>query len=140
MELKAIAWAVASQENLVLKILPQERIDNEYCRPNSVRSEDLSLDIFHGSDGPANEALDFVARRIMKFESGEELCQYMQAGQRRVLWNFSNTVGEGKNRTIEFRGGRHLRGRVRTKRWIAFAVSFITLAIENKVSTGCRKS
>lgn len=55
---------------------------------------------------------------------------------RRTLWNFHNVTPKpdsGKPSTtgsVEFRGGRCLRGPVRTKRWIAFSVAFVTLAIE----------
>lgn len=45
-------------------------------------------------------------------------------GNRYVLWNFDN-VAQDKSGTIEFRGGRFLRGEVRTKRWMAFTVAFI---------------
>lgn len=53
----------------------------------------------------------------------------MQGSNRLITWNFLNTVqgheGNFKSGTVEFRGGRHLRGKIRTKRWIAFAVAFI---------------
>ena len=43
---------------------------------------------------------------------------------RYVLWNFENIL-PGKSAMIEFWGGRCFRGGVRTKRWIAFTVTFI---------------
>ena len=49
--------------------------------------------------------------------------------ERKVLWNFKPAANDGTG-TIEFRGGRHLRGPVRTKRWIAFAVSCVHFLLE----------
>jgi len=49
-----------------------------------------------------------------------------EPGDRRVLWNFEHVV-PGSTGTIEFRGGRGLRGPVRTKWWIAFVIAFVNL-------------
>ncbi|KAK6441238.1 hypothetical protein LTR95_002537 [Oleoguttula sp. CCFEE 5521] len=48
--------------------------------------------------------------------------------ERYVLWNFANLLKTKK--TIEFRGGRGLRGPKRTKWWIAFVVGFIDFLLD----------
>lgn len=63
-----------------------------------------------------------------------EIIQGWDKGDRRTLWNFHNVTpkpNSGKTVTgsVEFRGGRCLRGPVRTKRWIAFSIAFVILAI-----------
>jgi hypothetical protein len=60
--------------------------------------------------------------KIMKMTTVDELVVYMQHS-RYVLWNFANLKGGKK--TIEFRGGRSIRGLHRTRWWIAFVVGFI---------------
>ncbi|KAI1780350.1 putative amidoligase enzyme-domain-containing protein [Hypoxylon cercidicola] len=112
-ELKVIAFGVVAYEPLVLLVLPASRHENVYCRPNTKSSSQLG--------GCHN--LRQMRQLIASARSLEGLKDIMQA-DRRVLWNFENTL-LGKSGTIEFRGGRGLRGRNRTKRWIAFAVSFI---------------
>ena len=137
-ELKAIAFAVAAQEEFVTEILPPERIDNDFARPSSVHSEELREDLERGLQLGPQQTLEVLGRTISRMQSPQELYVYMQghdrSRQRYALWNFKNTVGASACGTIEFRGGRHLRGKVRTKRWIAFAVAFVSMAISNKVS------
>lgn len=126
-ELRKIAYAVASQEELIMAILPPERVDNHYCRPSSSVSVNLRDDITPTSfDGPDRPTLR-VTTRLWDCNTEEQLVTYMQAGNRMVLWNFENVLKECG--TVEFRGGRHMRGPKRTKRWIAFAVVFVAKAI-----------
>jgi len=57
----------------------------------------------------------------------------LMQSDRRVLWNFEHVVpGDRCTGTVEFRGGRGLRGPDRTKWWIAFVVSFIQYCISNE--------
>ena len=143
-ELKAIAFAVAAQEDFISGILPPERIDNDFARPSSVHSDELREDLERGLQLGLQETLKEVGRAISRMRSPQELYVYMQGHdqgrQRYALWNFQNTVGADACGTVEFRGGRHLRGRVRTKRWIAFAVAFVSMAITNKVSAPTRET
>ncbi|KAI9716674.1 MAG: hypothetical protein M1812_005212 [Candelaria pacifica] len=128
-ELMKVAYAVATQEKFILQILPQERVDNDYCRPSSFRSEELKLDLEDEPDIHSEWPFSRIAKALLRMKNREALIEYMQAGSRYVLWNFKNVVG--RSGTVEFRGGRHLRGPVRTKRWIAFTVSFVAKAIED---------
>lgn len=82
----------------------------------------------------SSTSLRAIANEIKAKTNANELCSYMQASidNRKVLWNFQNTVsrpGYTTSGTIEFRGGRHLRGKVRTLRWITFAIAFISMAL-----------
>jgi hypothetical protein len=68
----------------------------------------------------------------------DDLVDYMQDNMN-VRWNFENLTrvkhgNEEPSGIIEFHGGRCLRGPVRTKRWIAFTIGFIELAL-TKVSS-----
>ncbi|KFY80805.1 hypothetical protein V499_00387 [Pseudogymnoascus sp. VKM F-103] len=128
-ELVKVAHAVATQENHVLKILPQERINNDYCRPCSFRSEELKLGLEYSMEYDVEYPSAHVAISLLKMKDATELIHYMQSNSRYVLWNFQNTTS--RSGTVEFRGGRHLTGPVRTKRWTAFTVSFISKAIED---------
>ena len=143
-ELKAVAFAVAAQEDFIRGILPPERIDNDFARPSSVHSDDLREDLERGLQLGPQETLKELGRTISRMRSPQELYVYMQGHdqrrQRYALWNFKNTVGASACGTVEFRGGRHLRGKVRTKRWIAFAVAFVSMAITNKVSAPMRET
>ncbi|KAI8713046.1 hypothetical protein NCS52_01247900 [Fusarium sp. LHS14.1] len=127
-ELRRLAYAVATEEKFVLQILPQERIDNHYCRPCSFRSEELRLDLQEGEEDNIEHPSSYVAERLRGIRNESELIDYMQSNNRYVLWNFKNT--QSQSGTVEFRGGRHMRGPVRTKRWIAFTVAFVNKAIE----------
>ncbi|KAI0099792.1 hypothetical protein GGR51DRAFT_384307 [Nemania sp. FL0031] len=117
-QLKVIAFGVVVYEPLVLLVLPASRHENLYCRPNTKSSSQLG--------GCSN--LQQMRQLIASARSLEQLKDIMQA-DRRVIWNFENTL-MGKSGTIEFRGGRGLRGRNRTKWWIAFAVSFIHFVLK----------
>ncbi|KAI1762456.1 hypothetical protein GGR53DRAFT_419282 [Hypoxylon sp. FL1150] len=117
-ELKVIAFGIIVYEPLVLQLLPESRRDNIYCRPNTTSSTRLG----------ACSNLRKVGDIISSARNTVQLKDIMQE-ERRVLWNFENTL-PGKSGTIEFRGGRGLRGRNRTKWWIAFAVSFIHFVLE----------
>lgn len=128
-ELRRLAYAVATQEKFVLQILPQERIDNDYCRPCSFRSEELRLDLEEDQEDDIEHPSSYVAERLEKMWNKSDLIDYMQSNNRYVLWNFKNT--QSQSGTVEFRGGRHMRGPVRTKRWIAFTVAFVTKAIRD---------
>ncbi|KAM0801109.1 hypothetical protein BDR22DRAFT_888779 [Usnea florida] len=134
-QLRSIAYAVLTQEWCIYRILPQNRQNNKYCQPNSQC-------VRHGAWGPtsslANRKDISIRRLILKeiYAKGDEeqLREYMQGHERRALWNFKNTV-QGRaaklcKGTIEFRGGRHLRDEKMTKRWIAFVIAFIAMAIE----------
>lgn len=57
-----------------------------------------------------------------------QICRYMQ-GDRYVLWNFENISKPGGIGTIEFRGGRGMRGVIKTRWWIAFVVGFVHLLL-----------
>ena len=129
-QLKRIAYAVVVWEGFVQEILPEERRRNEYCESASELSDDLGSDIESRNEGSDEDNFDVVRRRIQNIRSRKQLVKYMQDDERYALWNFQNTL-EGKSGTIEFRGGRHLRGKFRTKRWIAFVVSFISLALQD---------
>lgn len=112
------------------EILPKERRKNKYCESASELSDDLSTDIESGNEGSDDDTFDVVRRRIQNIRSRKQLVKYIQGDKRYALWNFQNTL-EGESGTIEFRGGRHLRGEFRTKRLIAFVVSFISLALQD---------
>lgn len=112
-QLKTIAFGVVLYEPLISECLMSIRTTNGYCQPNSAASTKL-----RSCGGPSD-----VARLIRGAANRDDLVEVMQ-DDRRVLWNFENVV-RGKSGTIEFRGGRCLRGPVRTKRWIAFAVALI---------------
>lgn len=129
-QLKRIAYAVVVWEDFVQEILPEERRDNRWSQSAADLSDDLSTDIESGDEGSEDDIFHVVRQRIRGMRSRKQLVNYMQEKSRYALWNFENVL-EGKSGTVEFRGGRHLRGRVRTKRWIAFAVNFISLALQD---------
>ncbi|KAK1756706.1 putative amidoligase enzyme-domain-containing protein [Echria macrotheca] len=112
-QLKTVAFGIVMYEDLVKALLTAERQNNRFCRPNTEGSAQLRR------CRTAAAAADLI--KSVTTPSG--LRDVMQ-DSRYVLWNFDNVL-EGRSGTIEFRGGRFLRGVVRTKRWIAFAVAFI---------------
>jgi hypothetical protein len=129
-ELKKIAFAVCLYEEYVCAILPSERRDNLHCARNSGVGTTMGNSLRQRSSA----SLRTISNIIKSMMNANELCSYMQGSidNRKVLWNFQNTVsrsGYVTSGTIEFRGGRHLRGRVRTLRWITFAVAFISMAL-----------
>ena len=117
-ELKKIAYAVVVWDNFVQEILPEERRYSDYCQSAGYLSEDLRADLENENGWPREEAFDVVRWKILSMSSPESLVKYIQNNVRYALWNFMNTL-EGRSGTIEFRGGRHLRGKFRTKRWIS---------------------
>ena len=134
-DLQSIAYAVASQEEFVTKILPKERRNHQYCQANSQSSTDLSSDLESDrEDDPTGLSFRNVGQEIMRKNTPSALRDYVHGDGRYHRWNFGNIVGDKASGTIEFRGGRHVRGEVRTKRWIAFAVSFIAKALKDRVS------
>ncbi|KAK4213458.1 putative amidoligase enzyme-domain-containing protein [Rhypophila decipiens] len=113
-ELKTIGYGIVIYENLVFHLLMPYRQENPYCQGNSVSSVQLQ-------NCRGNHIA--IANTIRAATSPDQLRNVMQTS-RYVLWNFDN-VATGQSGTIEFRGGRFLRGEVRTKRWMTFAVAFI---------------
>ncbi|KAK7903720.1 hypothetical protein LTR67_001740 [Exophiala xenobiotica] len=124
-QLKKIACGIAFHKDEITKMLPPERRGNTYCKQNWDRSAYLNR-------RSMNQALNL----INSANNVQDLIWYMQGEvvdqQRYVLWNFQNITGNSG--TIEFRGGRCLRGRHRTKWWIAFAVGFMFFCLENNAS------
>ena len=127
---KIIAFATCIHEPYVFSLLPKERRDYEYCRRNSVQASRMGELVRQHT--PA--ALKTIANEIGAFTDLDLLVTYMQGDSRRVLWNFQNLVRAKDNGqptyTIEFRGGRHMRGHRRTLAWAAFAVAFIAMALD----------
>ncbi|KAL6715897.1 hypothetical protein ACLMJK_006858 [Lecanora helva] len=127
-QLKDIAYAVASQEYLVSHILPPERLNNRYCQFNSRCVQERWLDYGVNWDFHQHQR-KMLREQIFYARDEDQLCHLMQGESRYVVWNFMNIRIPGSG-TVEFRGGRHLEGEKRTKRWVAFALVFIALAIE----------
>lgn len=90
------------------------RVGNTYCKPNTVNSSQLR---------PVVSNNTAIANLIKGAANKTSLKKIIQ-DNRYVLWNFENILPR-KSGTIERRGGRCLRGEVRTKRWIAFTIPFI---------------
>lgn len=137
-ELKKIAFAVCIYESYVCAVLPSERRDNPHCERNSKIGTLMGGSLRQRS----STALRTISNQIKFKSNANELCAYMQGSidNRKVLWNFQNTVsrvGYSPSGTIEFRGGRHLRGKVRTLRWITFAIAFISMALGEVSHLGC---
>ena len=126
-ELKAIAFAVVWYDEVIQNCLHRSRRDCDYCISNVTHSDTLQ-------QKPFSE----IASRINNLSnkaSVVELIQGWDKTDRKTLWNFHNVTSRpGSLRpatgSVEFRGGRCLRGPVRTKRWIAFTIAFVALAIE----------
>jgi hypothetical protein len=117
--LKKMAYGIVLYEPLAMQLLMANRTNNQYCQPNSRNSAPLAR-------CAGNRAA--MARLIQSAATPEALRGVMQ-NNRYVLWNFDN-IAAGKSGTVEFRGGRCLRGEVRTKRWIAFAVCFLCAMVD----------
>ena len=126
---KIIAFAACIYEPYIFSLLPTERRDYEYCRRNS--KEARRMGELLSKRTPA--ALQTIANEIKALPDLDQLVVYMQGNCRRVLWNFQNLVrakdGGQPIYTIEFRGGRHMRGPKRTLAWAAFAVTFVAMAL-----------
>ena len=126
-ELQAIAFAVVWYDDEVQKILHRCRRDSNYCRRNRAHSQELR-------DKDMSASADLI-NNVSDEASLVRVVQGWDREDRRTLWNFHNVTpkpNSGKSATgsVEFRGGRCLRGPVRTKRWIAFTIAFVILAIE----------
>ena len=134
-ELKQIALATIIHEDCILKILHTTRRNHDYCKPNTmILGTGLWNDFGKWKHMPdqlqtRRDGLRAFARSIDGIRSRDELVDYIQGGERNCLWNFQN-IRSGQSGTVEFRGGRHLRGPVRTKRWVTFAVLFVDLALQ----------
>jgi hypothetical protein len=127
-ELKQIALATIIHEDHILTILPDFRRNNKYCIPNSsVKDTQLWNDFGWLKN---EEGLIECRRRIRNFRSTAELVKYMQGEERKVLWNFNNTLHNGSG-TVEFRGGRFLSDAESTKSWATFAFLFIDRALRS---------
>lgn len=127
-QLQSIAFGTIYYENEVIELLPWYRQNNKYCQLNTVHSRALYR-LVHQENLCAGDICD----RIKRMDSKLEIRNCMQRSDdankdRYVLWNFDNVL-PGRSGTVEFRGGRGLRGPVRTKRWMAFAVAFFYLCI-----------
>ncbi|OQO15258.1 hypothetical protein B0A48_00641 [Cryoendolithus antarcticus] len=118
-QLRNIAVRIVYFEALIQAMLPATRGNNSYCQKNSTSSSRLGSYISGGQQGWRN----FIA--AVTGANRETLVTLMQS-DRKVLWTFTHIVDEGIG-SIEFRGGRGLRGEIRSKWWIAFAVSYIKL-------------
>jgi hypothetical protein len=123
-ELRTIAFAVITQEHMVKSLLPRARSTNAYCQRNSKVSPKLSEYFMHGKNA---RSFTNVKTAIQGMTTPAQILDLMQGTSRYVIWNFRNIR---TTNTIEFRGGRHLRGHNRTFWWITFAVSFISLALK----------
>lgn len=122
-ELKYVAFAVVCYEANLMTMLPRVRQNHPYCQMNTRASAQLANGIRIGS----------VRNDIRSLTTYQAVVQYMQGDTRTCLWNFRNVTGSG---TVEFRGGRHLRGANRTYAWVTLAVAFIGLALEEKLLDG----
>ncbi|KAI0481569.1 putative amidoligase enzyme-domain-containing protein [Xylaria cf. heliscus] len=113
-QLKTISYGIAVYEPLIVPLLMSNRVNNEYCKLNTQNSAQLSQ----------CRSNSWAMAQLIKSATDTETLKNIMQNDRYVLWNFANIV-PGKSGTIEFRGGRCLRGEVRTKRWIAFTIAII---------------
>lgn len=113
-QLQLIAIGVIFYEKQVLEMLPTSRRYKYYCMPNTKESTFIR-----------DHGIDATIRNIRT--SPRERIETLIQDERRVLWNLKNVTRDSG--TIEFRGGRCLRGPCRTKRWIAFVIGFIELLL-----------
>jgi hypothetical protein len=127
-EMKAIAFACCYYEPYILSILPYERRNHRYCNRNSNVVQPMG-DLVRAQSVCGVWTL---REEINSLESVEQVCEFLQGGMKKehryVLWNFQNLAR--RTGTIEFRGGRHLRGPVKTMWWITFVVVFVSMAID----------
>lgn len=125
---QTIAFACCYWEPYVVSFLPVERRDYGYCQRNTALASRMGY--LYRKETPS--AWKTIAHEIKRTNNFEELCTYMQGGMgsdhRKVLWNFQNLCNE--TGTIEFRGGRHMRGPNRTLRWVTFTIVFVLMALE----------
>lgn len=118
------------------------RKTKHYCRSNTSSSESLN-EHFNSQGSPFSSPLysdqkDTMSalpmtrsenvnevQRIVSRGDERGIIAYMQGEDRYALWNFHN-IEEGGTATIEFRGGRGVRGLVRTKWWNSFMLASLT--------------
>ena len=131
---KKVAFAACIYEPYVFSLLPEDRRHSVYCIRNSLQADRMGELLKQRT----SIALKLISEDIKGCDLGS-LIIYMQGAQtdgkrRRVIWNFLNliqspTSGRPPIHTIEFRGGRPVRGYARTLAWLSFAVTFIAMAI-----------
>ena len=133
-ELQSLSYAIITHEHLVNALLPPASTNNAYCKPNSTVSTQLQNHFRAGRNRASFTAVREVIKRMRNVCEVWALMQGTEVQGRYVVWNFKNTAVAGGTGTVEFRGGRHLRGPNRTFWWITFVVAFVSLALR-KVST-----
>lgn len=124
-EAKTIAFACCYYERYIISCLPEERRNHEYCRRNT----QVATKMGQLYEARTSRSLVQIASDLNTLSRFEDLITYMQGDNRRVLWNFHNLCYNSKG-TIEFRGGRHLRGPIRSMAWITFAQVFVLMALD----------
>ncbi|KAK3624576.1 hypothetical protein LTR56_020923 [Elasticomyces elasticus] len=118
--LRNIALGVLYFENQIQEMLPAARRNASYCQRNTKNSHWLRSKISRYRRDNWQELRTVVAQA-----DRAQVVSIMQS-DRKVLWNFENAGTSGSG-TVEFRGGRGMRGPIRTKRWIAFTVAIIEM-------------
>ena len=125
---QTIAFACCYYEPYIISFLPRERRDNKYCRRNT-RVPGRMGSLYNRK---TSTAIAQIASDIKKKTSAKAIVDYIQGGvtsqHRYVLWNFQGLLRPTTG-TIEFRGGRHMRGQNLTRRWIAFVIIFTLFAL-----------
>nr|OQO25809.1 hypothetical protein B0A51_06221 [Rachicladosporium sp. CCFEE 5018] len=116
---------------------PGQRHANTYLRRNSDSNEDIR-EVFRRPSPARAFNLSRPARvAALAYEMNRMADMAAIVGviqdDRRALWNFANLLQDKK--TIEFRGGRGLRGPQRTKWWIAFVVGFVDSLMSTDADT-----
>ncbi|TKA77741.1 hypothetical protein B0A55_04167 [Friedmanniomyces simplex] len=101
-------------------MLPAARRNALYCQENSKNSQYLRSNFARFRRDHWQEL-----RTVLAQADRAQIITLMQS-DRHVLWNFANAA-TGRSGTVEFRGGRCLRGPVRTKRWIAFTAAILEM-------------
>lgn len=135
-ELKLIAMFTVIHEDSILKTLHTTRENHKYCERNTkIEGTGLWDDFGRVKHGRQlsyfrEDGLRACQLAIADISSKTELVEYIQGEERRVLWNFRNILPGGSG-TVEFRGGRHLRGPNRTISWATFGILFIDLALRS---------
>ncbi|OQO07837.1 hypothetical protein B0A48_06628 [Cryoendolithus antarcticus] len=116
---------------------PGQRHANKYLRRNSDSTEDIR-EVFRRPSPARAFNLSRPARvAALAYEMNRMADMAAIVGviqdDRRALWNFANLLQDKK--TIEFRGGRGLRGPQRTKWCIAFVVGFVDFLMSMDADT-----
>lgn len=144
-QVRKIAYGIVHYEDLIQKMLPAHRrtdvsthdptrvgppisltghrLEHHYCIANSRSSSNLNRYFHHSGDSAQSRMIKLrCLDNSLQCMDKKQIVRHMQ-GDRYVLWNFQN-INNSKG-TIEFRGGRGVRGVNRTRWWIAFVVGFI---------------